>query len=411
MEIISYVGFDSRRNRSPDIRGAISHFTALFGQSRKPRTAADFGFSGAADGSAAAARPAVPAFRMESVRNAARAAISIVGRNAASILSGCAAAAGVLLAAAGISAAARYIRDYTGPLAFQHEESTESAVLASIMAAFALEEGGTYASDGTLLGEGGEGTAAQSVQPFTQPVSYQTYRVQPGDTIIGITKKFGLTNISTLIAVNDIDNVRQLAAGQKLKIPSIDGLIYTVQAGNSLAGISAKFGTTLEDLLDVNELESADLTAGQQLFIPGARLPSEKLRQAMGELFKCPISAKYRISSHFGRRADPFTGAPSSHTGIDLACPQGTPILASASGQVVFVGYSNVFGNYIIINHGNGYQTLYGHMSKTIAQKNQWVSQGTRIGLVGSTGYSTGPHLHFTVYKNGKLVDPFSVLK
>ncbi|MDE5898133.1 MAG: M23 family metallopeptidase, partial [Treponemataceae bacterium] len=306
---------------------------------------------------------------MDAVQNAALALISIIGRNAAKILSACAAAAGILLAAAGISSAAQYVRDYTGPLAFQHDESAESAVLSSIMAAFALEESGTYTSDGTLLGEGGAESAAQ---PFTQPVSYQTYRVQPGDTIIGITKKFGLTNISTLIAVNDIDNVRQLAAGQKLKIPSIDGLLYTVQDGNSLSGISAKFNIALEDLLDVNELESADLTAGQQLFIPGAKLASDKLRQAMGELFKCPISAAYRVSSYFGRRADPFTGAPSSHTGIDLACPQGTPISASASGRVVFVGYSNVFGNYIIINHGNGYQTLYGHMSKTIAQKNQW---------------------------------------
>ena len=94
-----------------------------------------------------------------------------------------------------------------------------------------------------------------------------------------------------------------------------------------------------------------------------------------------------------------------------MACPTGTPILASASGTITYSGTSPVFGYYVIINHGNGYQSLYGHMSKILAQKGQWVSQGTRIGLVGSTGYSTGPHLHFTVFKNGKLVDPLSLIK
>ena len=246
---------------------------------------------------------------------------------------------------------------------------------------------------------------------FSQPVTFQTYKVQPGDTISGITKKFGLKNISTLIAVNDIDNVRQLCAGQKLKIPSIDGLYYTVKPGNSLTGISAKYNVTMEDLLDVNELEAAELKAGQQLFIPGAKLESSALQNALGELFKRPIAAKFRFTSMFGPRLDPFSGVKSYHTGIDMACPQGTPILASSSGTVSFAGYSNIYGNYVIIKHANGYQTLYAHMSKILAKKGQWVSQGTRIGLVGSTGYSTGPHLHFTVYKNGQLVNPMTLIK
>ena len=80
------------------------------------------------------------------------------------------------------------------------------------------------------------------------------------------------------------------------------------------------------------------------------------------------------------------------------------------SGTVVVAGWSNVFGNYIIINHGNGYQSLYGHLSKIIAKKGQSVDSSTKIGLVGSTGYSTGPHLHFTVYKNGKTINPLVVL-
>ena len=94
-----------------------------------------------------------------------------------------------------------------------------------------------------------------------------------------------------------------------------------------------------------------------------------------------------------------------------MAAPKGTTIKAAMSGKVVKAMYSPVYGNYIIIDHGNGYQTLYGHMTKYVVSRGQYVEQGQRVGYVGSTGYSTGPHLHFTVYKDGRLVDPLSLLK
>lgn len=320
----------------------------------------------------------------------------------------CGATAALVLASAGIISF-NYFQNTTAPAALANNYETEMQMLDKLMNSFALEESAEYTADGTLVGSN---TDVNVEKLFRQPVTFQTYKVQAGDTISGITKKFGLSNISTLIAVNDIDNVRQLCAGQKLRIPSMDGLYYTVQKGNSLQGLSSKFGVTLEDLLDVNELDSSELSVGQTLFIPGAKLDSAKLSQAMGELFKNPLSGiRYRLTSKFGPRADPFTGARSSHTGIDMACPMGSPIIATASGKVTYSGVSPVYGNYVIINHGNGYQSLYGHMSMIIAKKGQWVSQGTRIGLVGSTGYSTGPHLHFTVFKNGKLVDPLSLIK
>ena len=130
----------------------------------------------------------------------------------------------------------------------------------------------------------------------------------------------------------------------------------------------------------------------------------------MGDLFRLPIAAPFRWTSMYGKRIDPIANVESFHTGVDMACPTGTPILASMSGRVTKTGVTRVYGNYVIIDHGNGYQTLYAHMSKIIATEGQYVNQGTRIGLVGSTGYSTGPHLHFTVYKNGQLIDPMSVL-
>jgi len=297
--------------------------------------------------------------------------------------------------------------NHTGPLTLQSDGGDDIEILNKLMANFALEGKIDYDETGKLLD-----VEVPAVKPnFTQPVTFQTYKVRQGDTISGIAKKFGLTNISTLISVNDIGNVRQLAAGQKLKIPSIDGIVYTVKKGDSLSGITGKYKVSLEQLLDVNELTSETLTAGQQLFLPGAAMDANSLRNAMGELFRMPISAKFRWSSPYGYRIDPIAGVKSFHTGTDMACPTGTPILAAMSGKVTTTGINRVYGNYVIIDHGNGYQTLYAHMSKIIASKGQWVSQGTRIGLVGSTGYSTGPHLHFTVYKKGKLVDPMTVLK
>lgn len=298
--------------------------------------------------------------------------------------------------------------NFTNPLQLQKEDSLDIENLNKLMASFALEGTLNVDEKGNIL----DGNAnVNALQLFTEPVTFRTYTVASGDTISGIAKKFGLTNISTLISVNDIGNVRQLAAGQKLKIPSIDGIIYTVKSGDSLNSIVTKYGVKLESLIDVNELTTEILQKGQQLFIPGIGLDSQTLRNAMGDMFKLPISEKFRWSSPYGSRIDPIAGVKSFHTGVDMACPTGTPILASMSGRVTTTGINRVYGNYVIIDHGNGYQTLYAHMSKIIATKGQWVSQGTRIGLVGSTGYSTGPHLHFTVYKNGKLVNPMTVLK
>lgn len=296
--------------------------------------------------------------------------------------------------------------NHISPLVLQADPETEIARLDKMMADFAMENYEHISESGDLLDIS---IVANTI--FSQPVTYQDYRVQKGDTISGIAKKFGLTNISTLIAVNDIGNVRALGAGQKLKIPSIDGITYKVKSGESLASIAAKNNISESAILDVNDLSSDVLQANQVIFLPGAKMDQKALSLAMGDQFIYPIKAVYRISSSFGARKDPFTGKESYHKGQDFACPTGTAIYASMGGTVIFSGESWLYGKHIIIDHGNGYQTLYAHMSKIIASKGTYVTQGTRIGLVGNTGYSTGPHLHFTVYKNGNPINPMSVLK
>lgn len=293
-------------------------------------------------------------------------------------------------------------------VSFENVELTDSALLNSTMKNFVLSR-----NAGETIDEGGN-ILSDSILPeitYTQPVSFSTYTVQKNDNITSITKKFGLTNVSTLIGVNNIENVRRLQAGQRLTVPSIDGLFHTITEKDTLETISEKYSISIEKLVDVNDLDSSILSAGDQLFIPGAKLDNEKLKRALGEMFTSPIAVKWRLSSPFGPRADPFTGVKSNHTGIDMVAPLKTPILASSDGKVSVVSYSSVYGNYVVITHSGGYQTLYAHLYSSCVQVGQKVSQGTKIGLLGNTGYSTGAHLHFTVYKNGKLINPFEVLK
>ena len=122
-----------------------------------------------------------------------------------------------------------------------------------------------------------------------------------------------------------------------------------------------------------------------------------------------PVSNKdlNRIASGFGYRIDPVYKTVKMHAGLDFAAPQGTPIYATANGTVTTAGNKgNGYGNHVIINHGYGYQTLYGHMVKVKAYSGQKVSRGEIIGWVGSTGKSTGPHCHYEVHKNGNKIDP-----
>ncbi len=122
-----------------------------------------------------------------------------------------------------------------------------------------------------------------------------------------------------------------------------------------------------------------------------------------------PVSNKElsRLASGFGYRIDPVYKTTKMHAGLDFAAPQGTPIYATADGVVSLAGnMANGYGNHVIINHGYGYETLYGHMARVKARRGQRIRRGEVIGWVGSTGKSTGPHLHYEVHKNGRELDP-----
>lgn len=247
-----------------------------------------------------------------------------------------------------------------------------------------------------------------SIPEILSGVSYQTYTVKKGDTIGEIAYRFGKSQ-GSILSVNHIPNARRIQVGNKLKIPSMNGIVHTVVKGDTLDSLAKEYNLTVANILDANDLSNSILTVGMEMFLPGAVLSTFDLRKAMGELFLYPIRG--RLTSPFGYRADPFSGKKSFHTGIDLAAPTGTPIRATLDGRVAEAGYSRVYGYYVIISHGGHYQSLYGHMSKIYVYRGQYILQGGTIGTVGSTGRSTGPHVHFSIYKYGKLVNPLSLLK
>jgi len=247
----------------------------------------------------------------------------------------------------------------------------------------------------------------EPVPALPMTLSISTYRVAKNDTLDAISHRFGI-RLDTLISINGIGDVRRIQAGATLKIPNLDGVAYKVKKGESLSGIASATHVSMLDIVDANDLSSQTITPGQALFIPGARLSSYDLKKALGKLIIWPVVGK--ISSHFGYRANPFTGIRQFHSGLDIVGPLNAPINSSMDGRVAETGYSTIFGNFIILAHAEGYQTLYAHLNKILVKQGASVQQGQTIGLLGSTGYSTGAHLHLGVFKRGTAIDPLKFL-
>ncbi|MDR1099991.1 MAG: M23 family metallopeptidase [Treponema sp.] len=269
-------------------------------------------------------------------------------------------------------------------------------------------------SEKELLALSPEGESAISgiLEPevFSKPriLLYDSYTVQKGDIIGDIAEKFGL-NQDTIISCNGIKNTRLIQIGQVLRIPNQDGILHTVKNGDALAALGEKYQADTAAIQKANELFSETLHPGTVLFIPGARLDWVNLQEINGDLFIWPVSGY--ITSLYGFRNSPFTGVRQFHSGLDIGSPTGTPIRAAMSGRVSAVGWDNSFGNYVVVSHHSGYRTLYAHLSLVRVKSGAYVGTGERIGDVGSTGLSTGPHLHFTVYKNGVTVNPRTLMK
>jgi len=248
-----------------------------------------------------------------------------------------------------------------------------------------------------------------SVNPdrFTR-LQVQEYTLVAGDTLSEIANRFGL-NMDTLVSFNQIEDVRRLQVGTSFRIPNRDGLLYKVQRGDSLSSIAAEHNTSVNAILDANDMASSTIAVGDVLFVPNARMNSTELKLILGELFVYPVRGTF--TSGFGMRNDPFTGRRRFHNGVDFAAAVGTPIGSAMPGSVVHTEtQSGNYGKFVIVRHDGGFQTLYAHLNDITVRKGQYVAQGQTVGTMGNTGRSTGPHLHFSIIRNGSFVDPLQFL-
>jgi murein DD-endopeptidase MepM/ murein hydrolase activator NlpD len=243
---------------------------------------------------------------------------------------------------------------------------------------------------------------------LNETFSWSNYTVKKGDSVSKIAADNNLS-LDAIIASNGLQNARLLREGEVLRIPNMDGIPYTIARGDSYQKIAEKMNVALEAILDANDIQDDNIRVGEILFLPGAKMRSDDLKMALGELFMYPIRG--RLTSPFGWRRDPFTGQRRYHSAVDISAATGVPVKATSEGKVTTVAYSAVFGNYIIITHSGGFQSMYAHLNSTSVREGVSVNQGQTIGAVGNTGRSTGPHLHFAIYRNGRAVNPLEYIK
>lgn len=241
------------------------------------------------------------------------------------------------------------------------------------------------------------------------------YQVKSGDTLASIANRFNIS-VDSIKWSNGL-KTDIIKPGQILKIPPDEGIVHKVEVGESVYSIAKKYNVPAQNIVNfpMNEFvdyETFALRAGQYLFVPGGKIVEKPVSQP--SQFIAQIQAGVRGSSNF---IWPTSGSITQypvwyHMALDIANPSSPSILAADSGTVVYAGcVSWGYGCHIIIDHGNGYQTLYAHLSRYNVDAGQAVSQGQVIGVMGSTGRSTGPHLHFEVRSGGQLLNPLNFLK
>jgi len=272
--------------------------------------------------------------------------------------------------------------------------------------------GEIIAQDGALISTGPVGADEITAAKHTSG-EISVYVVRPGDSLSQIAEMFGVT-ANTILWANDIPRGKSIQPGDTLVILPIVGVRHIVKSGDTIASIAKKYGANAEEITSYNQLASAtDISVGATLVIPGGEVQSNPV-------IRTSVAASAKTSSTlsrsgarvgqvskgcFGWLCDPVPGAIKTqgihgYNAVDLGLPTGSPVLAAAAGQVIVSkssGWNGGYGQYIVIRHPNGVQTLYSHISRNNVGVGEHVEQGQVIGKSGSTGKSTGPHLHFEV--------------
>ncbi len=260
--------------------------------------------------------------------------------------------------------------------------------------------------------------APQVAAPPTERVTVETYAVKPGDTVLGIAAKFNIDPETIQWANPELEaNPDLLRIGDRLVILPVDGALHVVQPGDTLYSIAAKYKVTAQAVVDApfNKLENLDvpITVGTQLIIPGGTKPyiTRQVEAYTGPVPDSALKGSGALTwPTSGSITQSFWGG---HRALDIGAHTGTPVTSSDGGYVIASksgGWNSGYGNMVLIDHGNGYTTLYAHLNSIFVRQGESVSKGQQIGTVGNTGNSTGPHLHFEVRYQGVARNPFTYL-
>ena len=276
-------------------------------------------------------------------------------------------------------------------------------------------------SDNALVPATGASDVSGSPEMLEVSPEDQTsiYVVHKGDTFAGIAKMFDVS-VATILAANDMKKGDKLVEGDVLLILPISGIEHTVKKGETIASIAKLYKADSEDIILYNGLGSdTALAVGDELMIPDAEMTEEGGDKPSPNLASSKAKDSNYYASHPAKSVAGYfinpvpTGHKTQglhgpgHRGIDIGAPTGTNIYAAASGKVVLVKSGCVlgkrtcgggYGNMVVVQHPNGTKTLYAHMTKVNTSMGASVKQGQVIGYVGSTGKSTGPHIHFEVF-------------
>ncbi len=255
----------------------------------------------------------------------------------------------------------------------------------------------------------------------------QQYTIQSGDTLSGIAEKFGLTTQSVIWA-NTFDNPNALPLGINIKVPPVSGVLHVVKSGDTLASIADRYKVEMSDIVGFRANKLADpnaLVLSQEIMVPhGVKpidaLPATRLAStspattsAPGPAQPVPAQPQAGGALQWPTYGPIFTFFSGGHRGLDISPPYGTPVYAAESGVVIeaTTAYQYwAYGTTIIIDHGNGLQTQYSHLSALLVSPGQRVNRGDAVGRVGTTGVATGPHLHFEVHQSGAAINPLNFL-
>ena len=246
------------------------------------------------------------------------------------------------------------------------------------------------------------------------PPGFKTHTLLQGETLSDLAQRYGVT-LNALIGANpDISSLDRLPAQLELLIPPSEGLVITLHPDEDLGEVLKSYTVDPVEVVKANDLRSpSELTPGTLLFLPGVSPDSavKRLAKVRAEENRYLWPVHGRITSYYGRR-NLGLGTSAFHRAVDISAPTGTPVVAARSGTVSFAGWSDQgYGNLIKLQHSGGAETWYAHNSQINVSAGQYVHQSETIGLVGSTGLSTGPHLHFEVHENGEALDPLGFLQ